>query len=62
MKEKVKEQLDIWEKILTIVVSLIAIYGTVAAYQNDFFHKVARILNHYHQKVEKIEAGLEIEL
>jgi len=61
MREKVKEQLDIWEKVLTIVVSLIAIYGTVAAYQNNFFHKISRVLNHYHQKVENIEAGLDVE-
>ena len=41
-----KEQLEVWEAIFTIIVSVMAIWGTLLAWENGFWHK----LKHLHQE------------
>lgn len=46
---RIKDTLDILEDIMTIIVSLIALWGSLAAYQNGFWHKLKHIVDYYHQ-------------
>ncbi len=56
MKMKIiKDILDMLAAFFTIVVSWAAIAGVVKAYETGFFHKVDKIVAHYHNEITKIE-------
>lgn len=46
-----KDKLEIAEAIFTIVVSIMAIWGTLVAWENGFWHKLERITNKLHQEL-----------
>lgn len=46
-----KDKLEITESIFTIIVSLIAIWGTVVAWKNGFWHKLEHITNYVHHEI-----------
>jgi len=46
-----KDKLEIVEAIFTIVVSVMAIWGTLAAWQNGFWHKLNRVVDHMHHEL-----------
>ena len=46
-----KDKLEITESIFTIIVSVMAIWGTVVAWQNGFWHKLERITDHLHKEI-----------
>lgn len=50
-----KDKLDIAEAICTIIVTVMALWGTIIAIQHDLFHKVNHIIEHYHAKIEQDE-------
>ncbi len=56
-KEKLsfKDKMDIMEAICTIIVSGMAIWGTVVAWENGFWHKVKNIADHMHERLEADE-------
>lgn len=56
-KDKIKYTLDILEDIMTIVVSLGAIGGTLLAYKNGFWHELRHVVNRYHERFLEEEAG-----
>ncbi len=60
MNQQLKETLDILEDIMTIIVSLMAIWGTVVAIENGFFHKVKKIADHYHADIIKAEEKIPV--
>ena len=43
------------EAICTIIVSVMAIWGTVVAWENGFWHKIKRIVDHVHAQIEAEE-------
>ena len=45
-----KDKLEIVEAIFTIVVSVMAIWGTLVAWENGFWHKVKHIADHLHEE------------
>lgn len=45
---KFKEKLEIIESILTIIVSLIAIYGTIVSYTSGFWTKLNSTIERMH--------------
>lgn len=45
---KFKEKLEIIESILTIIVSLIAIYGTIVSYTSGFWTKLNSTIERIH--------------
>ena len=49
-KWTIKDKLEITEAIFTIVVSLMAIWGTLVAWENGFWHKIERIADHLHNE------------
>lgn len=46
-----KDKLEITEAIFTIVVSIMAIWGTLVAWENGFWHKLERITDKLHQEL-----------
>ena len=46
-----KDKLEITESIFTIIVSVMAIWGTIVAWQNGFWHKLERVTDHLHQDI-----------
>ena len=58
-KEKVhwtlKEKLEVAEAICTIIVSVMALWGTIVAVQHDLFKKATHLINHYHEKIVQLE-------
>lgn len=54
-KYTLKEKLDIAESISTVLMFLMAVWGTVAAYEEGFWHKLMHIVNHYHSEIVRIE-------
>ena len=46
-----KDKLEIAESIFTIIVSVMAIWGTVIAWENGFWHKLERVTDHLHQEI-----------
>jgi len=48
-----KEKLEMIESILSIIVSLIAIYGSIIAYQSGFIHKTVSVVEHHYEDVVK---------
>jgi hypothetical protein len=55
-----KEKLEIMESITTIIMFLMAIWGTVTAYEKGFWHKINHIINYYHETITKKENELKI--
>lgn len=56
-KEKwsLKDKFEVAEAIFTIIVSLMAIWGTVIAWENGFWHKLKHIADHLHQEFAQEE-------
>jgi len=46
-----KDIIEMIESILSIIVSLIAIYGSIIAYQSGFIHKTISIVEHHYENV-----------
>ena len=50
-KLSVKDKLEIAEAICTILVSVIALWGTISAFNHDLFRKVTHLIEHYHHQI-----------
>lgn len=50
-----KDTLDMLEAVFTIIVSLMAIWGTLIAWENGFWHKVKHIADHLHTEYQAKE-------
>ena len=50
--------MDILEAFFTIVVSIIALWGTFTAMENGFFSKMKHIVDHYHEQIVQEENKL----
>lgn len=60
-KYSLKEKLDIAESISTVLMFLMAVWGTIAAYEAGFWHKIMHIIDHYHTEIVKIEHTEKVE-
>jgi ABC-type nickel/cobalt efflux system permease component RcnA len=54
-KWSVKDKLEMAEAVFTIIVSIMAIWGTVVAWENGFWHKIKHIADHLHTEIEQEE-------
>lgn len=50
-----KDKLDIAEAVCTIIVTVMALWGTIVAFQHNLFHKIDHIIDHYHTEIEQKE-------
>ncbi len=47
---RLKEHLDMWAAIFTIILSLIALKGSFHLYQSGLLHKMGHLISYYHDK------------
>lgn len=59
-KYTLKEKLDIAESIATILMFIMAVWGTIVAYEEGLWHKLTHIVNHYHQEISRMEQDDDI--
>lgn len=59
---KTRDFLELMETVLTIIVSLVALSGTFAAYKSGFFHRLDHVIKHYHEAALKSERAVAIGL
>jgi len=50
-----KDKLEIAEALCTIIVTIMALWGTITAFQHHLFQKATHLIEHYHQKVIELE-------
>ena len=57
-----KERVDVVGDIVTIIVSVMAIWGSIAAWKSGFFHKADHLISYYHNKMIQEEQKLSGDL
>jgi hypothetical protein len=58
MKYTVKEKLEIAESVVTIIMFVMAVWGSIIAYEEQFWHKLNHVVNHYHEEINKQEKNM----
>lgn len=56
-----KDTLEMWEAIFTIIVSIMAIWGTLVAWENGFWHKLHHVVEHLHTEYSNSEVLNDVE-
>ncbi len=54
-----KEKLDIAESVVTILMFVMAVWGSVITFEEGFWSKLNHIVNHYHHEFDLKEASLK---
>ena len=57
-----KEKLEIAESLITIITFLTAIWGSIIAYEHNFWSKLNHIVNHYHSQIQEQERQLTLKI
>jgi hypothetical protein len=57
-----KEKLEIAESVITIITFLMAIWGSVIAYEHNFWSKLNHVVDHYHSQIQKQERQLTLKI
>ena len=52
-----KDTLEIAEAVCTICVSVVALWGTIAASQHDLWRKMVHLIDHYHTAIMAEDFG-----
>ena len=52
-KYSMKEKLDIAESIVTILMFLMAVWGSIVSFEHGFWHKLYHVVDHYHRTIDK---------
>ena len=50
-----KEKLDIAESVVTILMFVMAVWGSIISFEKGFWYKLDHIVNHYHQEFTAME-------
>lgn len=62
MKYTFKEKLEIAESVVTIIMFLMAVWGTIISFEEGFWHKLNTVLTHYHTEINKAENQIQAHL
>ena len=54
-KDEMKENLEIAESVVTIIMFVMAVWGSIVSIESGFWHKLNHVVNHYHQEISKVE-------
>ena len=52
-RHDVHEIMDILSAICTIIVSIVAVWGSISLWSSDFMHKCRELVDHYHSEMLK---------
>ncbi len=55
-----KDRMELLEAFCTIIVSIMALWGSVRVWESGFFHKLGHLVDHYHEQVVREEGKLDI--
>ena len=61
-KYSVKEKLDIAESVVTILMFVMAVWGSIITFEEGFWSKLNHIVNHYHHEFDVQETALSRDL
>ena len=53
-----KDKLEIMEAVFTIIVSIMAIWGTIIAWENGFWGKLKHVVDHAHEDIVKAKQDI----
>lgn len=62
MKYTFKEKLEITESIVTIIMFVMAVWGTIISFEEGFWSKLNHIVTHYHQEISKTDNQIQAHL
>ena len=62
MKYSFKEKLEIAESVVTIIMFVMAVWGTIISFEEGFWRKLNHVVNHYHEEINKAEAQVQAHL
>ena len=62
MKYSFKEKLEIAESVVTIIMFVMAVWGTIISFEEGFWRKLNHVVNHYHAERNKAEAQVQAHL
>ena len=54
-----KEKLDIAESVVTILMFVMAVWGSIITFEEGFWSKLNHIVNHYHHEFDIQEAAMK---
>ena len=54
-----KEKLDIAESVVTILMFVMAVWGSIVTFEEGFWSKLNHIVNHYHHEFDIQEMALK---
>ncbi|MBR1601695.1 MAG: hypothetical protein IJ677_09010 [Alphaproteobacteria bacterium] len=58
-KYSMKEKLDIAESVVTILMFVMAVWGSIVTFEEGFWGKLNHIVNHYHHEFDIQETALK---
>ncbi len=58
-KYSMKEKLDIAESVVTILMFVMAVWGSIVTFEEGFWSKLNHIVNHYHHEFDVQEMALK---
>ena len=61
-KYSMKEKLDIAESVVTILMFIMAVWGSIITFEEGFWSKLNHIVNHYHHEFDIQEAAFKKDL
>ena len=61
-KYSMKEKLDIAESVVTILMFVMAVWGSIITFEEGFWSKLNHIVNHYHHEFDVQETALSRDL
>lgn len=62
MRYTFKEKLEIAESVVTIIMFLMAVWGTIISFEEGFWHKLNAVVTHYHTEISKAENQIQAHL
>lgn len=61
-KWTLKDKLEVAEAVCTIIVTVMALWGTISALNHDLFRKATHLIEHYHQEITEQETHKSTDL
>jgi len=55
-----KEKLEVAEAVCTIIVTVMALWGTIVAIEHDLFKKATRLIDHYHKEITQLGEATDL--
>ena len=61
-RHDVHEIMDILSAVCTIIVSVVAIWGSISIWSSGLWHKFAHVVDYYHNEITRLEETSQFRL